>query len=309
MKVLIAPGSFKESLTASDVARCVAHEARAAGCAVDVAPLADGGEGTLAALREPLGLRMVASDVRGMLGEPVRARFGLRQGRAVIEIAEVVGLALLPPSARDAFRADTRGVGELMNEAVNAGAHDLLIALGGSGTVDGGAGMLAEYRGGARSLTALVDVDVPLAGARLFARQKLGLAQRDVPDSVVDAHVDAMVRRFDDAVAARPGAGAAGGLGAALASLGASLVPGARFVFGPSGRVPDADGTSALYVTALGCSGPRRNDYTFDHPAEQVTVAVSAGPTADTRRMDFDAQFAGPSGEQHVTGSFVFDTQ
>lgn len=89
----------------------------------------------------------------------------------------------------------------------------------------------------------------------------------------------------------------------------ASLVPGARFVFNSSSRpTVDAAGT-ALYVTALGCSGPRHGDYTFDHPASQVTVAVSAGPTADTRRMDFDAQFAGPNGEQHVTGSFVFDTQ
>jgi hypothetical protein len=86
-----------------------------------------------------------------------------------------------------------------------------------------------------------------------------------------------------------------------------ALVPGAHLVFNRSTRV--GTGAQALSVSALGCSGPRMNQYTFDRGADAVTVDVSEGPTADTRRMTFDAKFAGPSGEQHVTGSFVYEPQ
>jgi hypothetical protein len=89
-----------------------------------------------------------------------------------------------------------------------------------------------------------------------------------------------------------------------------SLVPGAHLVFNSQTRAPrSTSGAPALFVTALGCSGPRLNSYTYDRSAEEVIVDVSAGPTEDTRRLAFDAKFAGPSGEQHVTGSFVFETQ
>ena len=66
---------------------------------------------------------------------------------------------------------------------------------------------------------------------------------------------------------------------------------------------------SPLFVTVLGCSGPRLNSYTWDHDVEEVTVDVFVGPIRDTRQLAFDAKFAGPSGGQHVTGSFVFATQ
>ncbi|MDB4932480.1 MAG: hypothetical protein JWM10_4964 [Myxococcaceae bacterium] len=89
-----------------------------------------------------------------------------------------------------------------------------------------------------------------------------------------------------------------------------ALVPGAHLVFGSGSRTDRiTDGAAGLYVSALGCSGPRLNQYTYDRGAEEVVVDVSAGPTADTRRFTFDAKFAGPNGEQHVTGSFVFDNQ
>ena len=90
-----------------------------------------------------------------------------------------------------------------------------------------------------------------------------------------------------------------------------ALVPGAHMVFNPQSRASyrSINGAPPLFVTALGCSGPRLNSYTYDHSAEEVTVDVSAGPTPDTRQLAFDAKFAGPSGEQHVTGSFVFETQ
>ncbi len=82
------------------------------------------------------------------------------------------------------------------------------------------------------------------------------------------------------------------------------LVPGARLVFNASsGR------TGGLHVSVLGCSGPRRDQFTYDRPADEVSVNVSEGPSPDTRRIDFDAKFDGPGGEQHVTGSFVYDVQ
>ena len=90
----------------------------------------------------------------------------------------------------------------------------------------------------------------------------------------------------------------------------ASLVPGAHLVFASRSRVTGASaGATPLFMSVLGCSGPRHGQYTYDHTAEQVTVDVSEGPTADTRRLAFDAQFAGPGGEQHVTGSFVYEPQ
>jgi hypothetical protein len=89
-----------------------------------------------------------------------------------------------------------------------------------------------------------------------------------------------------------------------------SLVPGAHLVFGAGTRTSTrTPGAAALYVSALGCSGPQLNHYTYDHSADEVVVDVSAGPTEDTRRFTFDAKFAGPSGEQHVTGSFVYDVR
>ena len=89
-----------------------------------------------------------------------------------------------------------------------------------------------------------------------------------------------------------------------------SLVPGAHLVFNRSNRTTRTGaGAAALFMSVLGCSGPRLNQFTYDQGAEEVTVDVSAGPTEDTRRLAFDAKFNGPTGEQHVTGSFVFETQ
>lgn len=89
------------------------------------------------------------------------------------------------------------------------------------------------------------------------------------------------------------------------------LVPGAQLVFGPRSAGPRATGgdAQALYVSVLGCSGPRRNQFTYDRGAEEVRINVSEGPSPDTRRIDFDATFEGPTGDQHVTGSFVYDLQ
>lgn len=89
------------------------------------------------------------------------------------------------------------------------------------------------------------------------------------------------------------------------------LVPGARLVFNAQTRASygGSAGATALYVSVLGCSGPRRNQYTYDHSADEVTISVSEGPAPETRRIDFDAKFTGTGGEQHVTGSFVYETR
>lgn len=235
LKVLAAPCSFKESLTANAVAATMARVASGLGHAVEQAPLADGGEGTLDALRGPLGLSLRASVIGGMLGARVSARWGLddASSRAVIEAAEVVGLGLVPPPLRDPLRASSRGIGELILEAGALGVREVLLGLGGTGTVDGGQGMrdVIEHAraSGASvpSITALVDVDVPLSGARMFMKQKLGPGQGDDVIDVLDARLHAM---FPDEIARTPGAGAAGGLGAAVLALGGRLVPGAAFV-------------------------------------------------------------------------------
>lgn len=251
MRVVAAPCSFKESLTATAVASTMARVASARGHVVDEAPLADGGEGTLDALANPLGLQMRSSVIRRMLdGGGTHVRWGLdREGRAFVEAAEAIGLALVPRERRDPIHASTQGLGDLIVEASrDPSVHDVLIALGGTATVDGGADMRdvvtrAWSDGTTRKvpLTALVDVDVPLAGARMFIRQKLGPAQGDDVVDALDARLRAM---FPPEIARVAGAGAAGGLGAAIVALGGRLVPGAAYVMDAIGleeRVAAAD--------------------------------------------------------------------
>src|SRR5438874_411033 len=140
MKVLVAPCSFKESLTANDVAAIVGEVVRDAGHDVACCPLADGGEGTLDALVRPLGLELMSARVDAMLPElgKIEARFGVNVARrvAVLEAAAVVGLSLVKRERRDPFRANSRGLGQLMNAAIEAGARELWIGLGGSATID-----------------------------------------------------------------------------------------------------------------------------------------------------------------------------
>jgi glycerate kinase len=235
MRLLAAPCSFKESLTASAASATMIRIASGFGHVVEAVPLADGGEGTLDALAGPLGLAMRASVIRGMLDGEKTARWGLdaKNARAVIEAAEVIGLPHVPLAQRDPWRASTHGLGALIVEAGARGARTVLLGLGGTGTVDGGRGMreaiaAANSRGALiPSITALVDVDVPLAGARMFMKQKLGPHQGDDVIDALDARLRAM---FTDDIARAPGAGAAGGLGAAVLALGGALVPGAQLV-------------------------------------------------------------------------------
>jgi glycerate kinase len=145
MKIVIAPDSFKGNLSALQVATAIERGIRRvvpdARC-VRV-PMADGGEGTVRSLVDALGGRMVARRVRGPLGNPLRAQYGLAQnGRlAIIEMAAASGLPLVPAGRRNPLRTSTFGTGELMLDALRRGARRLILGIGGSATNDGGVGM------------------------------------------------------------------------------------------------------------------------------------------------------------------------
>lgn len=233
MKIIAAPDSFKDCLSAPQVADAIAsalEEQRAcgrlpAGTEILRFPVADGGEGTATLLTEALGGQTVPCEVSGPLGTPVEARYGVAGSTAVIEIAEACGLQRLRPEERDPLRTTTRGVGQLLLDARRNGCDKFLVCLGGSATCDGGAGMLevpglAEAMRGAQ-VTLLCDVDNPFLGpdgaAQVFAPQK-GASPADV--AILEARMKAMASRLaretGTDVSGLPGAGAAGGLGGAF---------------------------------------------------------------------------------------------
>ncbi len=274
-RVLIAMDSFKGSATSEQIEAWVAEGARRACPASQVAclPVADGGEGTLAAAHAALGGELRELEVTGPLGGAATARYLLAGTIAIIESAEAAGIALSCCTLEDALRASTVGVGQLVAAAVRAGAQRVYLGLGGSCTSDGGAGFLQAL--GARlldssgepivpgleglgslahidlapacaalasvELVALTDVTNPLVGKRgalaVFGPQK-GLADPAAYDAAMvsyarlldaarkEAHVSPEVGRAFRSVAGVPGAGAAGGLGAALLALGARLTSG-----------------------------------------------------------------------------------
>ena len=153
VRIVIAPDKFKGSLSAGEAARCLStgiREARA-DAEVAVVPMADGGEGTLdAALAN--GYERREAVVHGPLGAPLRASFAMRGDEAVVELAVASGLALVPAGRRDALAASSRGTGELIAAALDAGATRIVLAIGGSASTDGGAGLIAAL--GARLLNA-----------------------------------------------------------------------------------------------------------------------------------------------------------
>lgn len=272
MKLVIAPDSFKESLSAAEVAGAIATGWRSVmpDAKLVELPVADGGEGTTAALVAATGGECLPATVSGPLGEPVEAFWGrLGDGQtAVIECAAASGLDLVPPSSRDPCHTSSRGTGELIRRALDSGARHILLGLGGSATNDAGAGMLQAL--GARLLDRdgrdigpggielerleridlsgfdpriaetrfeiACDVDNPLTGpngaSAIFGPQKGA-------DPAMVQQLDACLKRFADCVRASngrdidpvPGAGAAGGLGGAfLAFCNAQLKPGIEIV-------------------------------------------------------------------------------
>jgi glycerate kinase len=218
VRALVSPASLKGVLTARDAAAFVAAGLRSAGVAADELPVADGGEGTAAVLGAEVVELVLVHDAFGRPRKaPVRQ---LEDGAAVVEAAEVIPL---DPRRRDPLGASSRGLGELIGQ-VHA-AH-LLVCLGGTATVDGGAGLREVLDELPAPTTVLCDALVPLVdAARRFAAQK-GASPEQV--RLLERRLAALEELAP--YAELPGAGAAGGLGAALAALGAVLVPGAREV-------------------------------------------------------------------------------
>lgn len=193
-------------------------------------PVADGGEGTLDVLHSALGGDWHEVDVHDAFGRSRRARWlALRDGTAVVEAAEAIPL---DPRRLDAVDASSRGLGELIASVGDPSV--LVVCLGGTANVDGGRGLLDVVNELPAPTRVVCDVDVPLLdAARVFAAQKGASPEQQ---RTLEARLAGMheLRRFAD----MPGAGAAGGLGAALASLGGELVPGAPYVLDAIGFDP-----------------------------------------------------------------------
>jgi glycerate kinase len=272
MRIVIAPNAFKGSLSAQEAASAIAEGVRAAAPEAELVmlPVADGGDGTVDAMVAATNGELRTLRVRGPLGHPVDARYGLIDSgaTAVIEMAKAAGLALLPPDKRDPRVTTTYGVGELLQHAYDAGARHFIVGIGGSATNDGGAGMaqalgyhLLDDQGhelppGGLALKRLArihvggvharwtdaevevacDVSNPLTGPN-GASAVYGPQKGATPEMV--AELDAALKRLAEVirrdlgvdVEQLPGAGAAGGLGGGLVAFaGGRLRPGAEMV-------------------------------------------------------------------------------
>jgi glycerate kinase len=288
--VLICPDSFTGTLSAAEAADAIAAgwADTAPGDDLVLRPLSDGGPGFVDAVAAGRGGVRHALDVTGLMGEPVRAEYLVDPtGTAWVETATAAGLHLIDEQQRDPTRTTTLGVGQLVIDAVRRGADRLVVGVGGTGTCDGGAGLLAAL--GARSVPAgrltagggalagvaalelgpaleavagtvlevATDVDVPLLGprgaARGFSPQKGATAQQVELLEVAMAHWADLLGRGPDgrSPAVALGAGAGGGVAAALLRLGAHRVPGIGTVLaaaGIAGLLPGVD----LVVTGEG---------------------------------------------------------
>lgn len=289
-RVLVAPDAFKGTLTADDAAQALALGVRRAipDAHVEVLPLADGGDGTLAALRAA-GFTQRPVVTRGPLGVPVVSAVARRDATAVVELADACGIARLSPGVLAPMTTSTLGLGDAITDALADAPQELVLCLGGSASTDGGTGMLVAL--GARLLDAAGTPVAPGGlGLERIARVDLsGLDERlravrvvvatDVrspllgPDGAAAAFgpqkgaSPAQVRALEAGLASwawvlaeatgvdatdQPGAGAAGGTGlAAIAALGARPVSGAGFVHGAL-RLTDRIASADLVVTGEG---------------------------------------------------------
>lgn len=283
MRVLVAPDKFAGTLSAVEAAEAIAEGWRrtAPDDELDLAPMSDGGPGFVDVLHEALGGELLALTVRGPHGGPTPATLlmtGDRRDIAYVESAQACGLHLTGGDGAEA--ATTYGVGELVSAAVDAGAATVVVGLGGSGSNDGGAGMLAALgasadvaldaggagldgvssvdvaaardRVGSVRLVAASDVDNPLTG--LFGATKVFGAQKGILDErqpVVDGWLEEYAAALDRRLALEKGAGAAGGLGYALLVLGATREPGIGLV-AHAVDLPELARAADLVVTGEG---------------------------------------------------------
>ena len=234
-RALVAPDSFKGTFDAPQVARAIAAGLEQAGWEADRCPVADGGEGTMQLLVEALGGRLVEACASDPLGRPITARFGLSGDgeTAIVEAAEASGLSRVGPAERDAWRASTRGTGELIVAAAATGVREILVAVGGSATTDGGAGAIGAIReagglGGTR-LAVLCDVDCAFEqAAGIFGPQKGADAHTVIR---LERRLDELAETFPKDPRGVPRTGCAGGLSGGLwAAFDAELRHGASAV-------------------------------------------------------------------------------
>lgn len=290
MRVVIAPDKFKGRLTAAQAAdaiergmRAVLHDAEFV-----IAPMADGGEGTVDAfVRAGAAPRKVR--VHGPLGDAVDARFAMLDGTAIVEMAEASGLELVPSERRDIMHADTYGTGELLRAALDEGARRIIVGVGGSATNDAGTGLMralgarfidltgdlldraiARYARldeidlthfDSRALRVPIviasDVDNPLCGsrgaARNYAAQKgANAAQIALLDATLEHIADVAARGLQRDERNTPGAGAAGGLGYALLEFLRARIERGVKVVADELELPSALQGAALCVTGEG---------------------------------------------------------
>jgi glycerate kinase len=234
--LLVAPDAFKGTFRASEVAGAIGRGIERAGLEPpDLCPVADGGEGTLEVLVTALGGTTHGATATDPLGRTVNAGFALIEdgGTAIVEVAEASGLHRVAPEERDALAATTRGTGELIVAARDAGAQVILVAAGGSATTDGGHGAIEaiEDAGGLQgaSLVVLADVRTPFEdAAKTFAPQK-GADARAVKR--LAKRLEQQAQRLPKDPRGVPMTGAAGGLAGGLyATYNAHLEAGAPFI-------------------------------------------------------------------------------
>ena len=256
MKIVLAPDSFKESLTAKEV--CIAMENGFRKVMPNAhyvhVPMADGGEGTVESVVEALGGEIVRCTVSDPLGRPIQARYGIAGEKAIIEMAAASGLPLLQPEERNPWKTSTYGTGEMIMDAIQRGCSQFLVGIGGSATNDAGTGMLqalgfkffdfngqeiTDCRGGrlqdiadlddsfvlksvkeAQFIVAC-DVDTPFCGpegaATVFAPQKGADAEMVKKlDAGMASFAKVIERKYKMNIIPVAGAGAAGGMGGAF---------------------------------------------------------------------------------------------
>lgn len=292
-RVVIAPDSFKGSLSAVEVAEALGEGILSVlpDCRVEMVPIADGGEGSAEIITHSMGGEMASAEVCDPLGRTITAHYGiLPNGVAVIDVASAAGLTLLQKGEKDPLCTSSRGVGELIADALSKGCKALILGLGGSATNDCGVGLLTAlgYRfldhheeevipsGGnlhliekidpshalpqllSTPLTLAVDVRVPFCGeggaARLFAPQKGATPAMVERLDKGMAHFAGVVERHCEVdIRNLAGAGAAGGIGGTLlALLGATIRSGAEVVLESVGFDERIEGCD-LVITGEGC--------------------------------------------------------
>jgi glycerate kinase len=330
MRVLVAPQEFKGSLTAAEAAEAIARGVAAARpvADIDLAPMSDGGAGLVDALLSARGGELIEQAVHDPLMRPVRARWArLRDGTAAVEMAAASGLILLSRAELDPLRATTYGTGELIAAALGRKCSRIVVGVGGSATVDAGAGAMQAL--GARLLDA-EDNELERGGAALARLKRIDLSSRDpalaaaevtvasdvtntlcgpggaatvfgpqkgaspddarVLDAALSHFADVALRDHGIDLRAMPGSGAAGGLGAGLVLVaGATIKPGFDIVAQAVGL---ADRIAAADVVITG-EGRLDSQTAFGKTAAGVSriarqLGTPVGVVAGTVKADFD---------------------